>query len=96
MLESAYQARLIRRLRKMFPGCIILKNDTDYLQGISDLTLLWGPYWALLEVKPREDADHQPNQDYYVAQAAQMSFGAFIYPENEEEVLFDLQQAFRA
>ena len=95
MLESKYQAGLIKRLRTLFPGCIILKNDTDYQQGIPDLTVLWENCWAFLEVKPKADAIHEPNQDYFVQLAGDMSFGAFIYPENEEEVLDALSETFR-
>jgi hypothetical protein len=96
MRESTYQSYLIGVLRDMLPGCLILKNDSDYLQGIPDLLVLWGDRWAFLEVKPRESAPQQPNQQYYVDLAADMSFGAFIYPENEEEVLNALFSAFRA
>lgn len=96
MLESTYQARLIKKLRRLFPGCVVLKNDTEYLQGIPDLLILWGRCWAALEVKPRANAPHQPNQDYYVDYLDDMSFAAFIYPENEEDVLSDLQSAFRS
>lgn len=92
MLESVYQGRLIKKLHIWFPGCQILKNDSSYLQGIPDLTLLYGPYWAWLEVKPSVDAPQQPNQEYYIDWAQRMSFGAFIYPENEEEVLYAFQQ----
>lgn len=79
----------------MFPGCIVLKNDPNYLQGIPDLIILWGPRWATLEVKKSANASHQPNQDYYVATMDDMSFSRFIYPENKEEVLHELQQSFR-
>lgn len=96
MLESRYQAKLIKTLERMFPGCVILKNDPLYLQGIPDLLILWRHRWAMLEVKPSVDAAHQPNQDYYVDLFRQMSFGAFISPETEEEVLNDLQQAFQS
>jgi hypothetical protein len=41
-------------------------------------------------------ASRQPNQDYYVEQLDEMSFAAYIYPENEEEVLSALQQAFES
>jgi hypothetical protein len=95
-LESNYQEGLIKRLRQIFPGCIILKNDTDYQQGIPDLSIFWNDRWAMLEVKPKINAEQQPNQEWFVSQANQMSFGAFIYPENETEVLDALQQAFRA
>lgn len=94
MLESVYQARLIKKLYKMFPGCLVLKNDSSYLPGIPDLTIFYGNKWAMLEVKKDEEAETQPNQPYYVALANGMSFGAFIYPENEQEVLDALQLAF--
>jgi len=92
--ENVYQAKLIRKLKRMFPGCEVLKNDPQYVQGILDLTIFWGPLWAMLEVKASATARERPNQDYYVRQMNDMSFAAFIYPENEEEVLTALQEAF--
>lgn len=96
MLESVYQARLIKKLNRLFPGCVILKNDSGYLQGIPDLLVLFGDRWAMLEVKPSEDSPAQPNQPYYVDKLDHMSFAAFIYPENERDVLDALQQAFQS
>ena len=93
MTENQYQAKLIKRLERMFPGCLVLKNDPDYRQGILDLTIFFGDRWAMLEPKASRRAKHQPNQDYYVDLANGMSFAAFIYPEIEEEVLSALQQA---
>lgn len=93
-MESEYQSRLIKTLEDMFPGCVILKNDSEYRPGIEDLLLLWGPNWAMLEVKAYEGAPERPNQDYYVRLHNDMSFAAFIYPENERQVLDALQQAF--
>lgn len=78
----------------IFKGCIVLKNDPDYIQGIPDLIILFNDKWAALEVKKSEHASHRPNQDYYVDIMDQMSFASFIYPENKEEVLYELQQAF--
>jgi 3-hydroxymyristoyl/3-hydroxydecanoyl-(acyl carrier protein) dehydratase len=94
MTEAAYQAKLIRKLKRIFPGCVILKNDAQYQQGILDLTLLWKRWWAMLEVKASANARRQPNQDYFVEQLDHMSFAAYIYPENEEETLLALQDAF--
>lgn len=94
MLESAFQAKLIRRLRRLFPGAIILRNDAGYMQGVPDLTILYGIRWAALEVKASADARERPNQAYYVRKWNEMSFAAFIYPENEDEVLNELQLAF--
>lgn len=92
MRENTYQARLIKRIKKRFPGCMVLKNDTDYIQGIPDLLVLVEDKWAALEVKADRNAPNQPNQEYYICEMDQMSFAAFICPENEREVLDDLQQ----
>lgn len=94
MTENAYQAKLIRKLKRLFPGCVILKNDPSYIQGMLDLTILYQDRWATLEVKASADAPRRPNQEHYQRLMADMSFSAFIYPENEEEVLAALQEAF--
>ena len=94
MRESTYQAKLIGKIKKMFPGCIAIKNDARYLQGMLDWTIFYGPYWATLEIKGSIDADERPNQRYYMEKMNEMSFSAFVYPENEEEVLRDLQLTF--
>lgn len=93
--ESTFQTHVIHELRRRFRGCVILKNDAGYMQGIPDLIILYKDKWAMLEVKKSEDADEQPNQGYYVEDLNRMSFASFIYPENEEEVLNALQQSFR-
>lgn len=95
-LERDFQAKLIKELKIMFKGCIIVKNDPNYIQGIPDLLILYNDRWAALEVKKSEHAHHQPNQEYYVDLMDQMSFAAFIYPENKEEILYELQQALLA
>lgn len=94
--ENEYQAKLIKRLKTMFPGCIVQKNDSSYIQGIPDLTILHGNRWATLECKREANAPKQPNQDYYVNRMNEMSFSRFIYPENEEEVLNELSEAFKS
>ena len=95
-LERDFQAKLIKELKVMFRGCIIVKNDPNYIQGIPDLLILYNDRWAALEVKKSATAHHQPNQEYYVDLMDQMSFAAFIYPENKEEILYELQQALLA
>jgi hypothetical protein len=94
--ERTYQAKLIRRIREMFPGCIILKNDSAYLQGVPDILVLYNCNWAMLEVKASDESDVQPNQQYYVELLDNMSFASFINPQNEEDVLHDLQHTFRS
>lgn len=96
MLESKYQAGLIIELKDRFPGCVVLKNDSDYQQGIPDLLVLFRDKWAMLEVKARASQAHEPNQDYYIELFDEMSFGAFINPSNEDEVLDALQLTFKS
>ena len=93
--ESKFQNGLINKIKERFPGCVIMKNDANYIQGIPDLTILHGDKWAMLEVKKNEKASHQPNQDYYVNKMNEMSYAAFVYPENEEEVLDALERSFK-
>lgn len=95
MLERDFQAGFIKKVRKLFPGCIILKNDSGYMQGVPDLTILFLRKWAILEVKASETEPYQPNQEWYLAEMDRMSFGRTVYPENEQEILDALQSLFR-
>lgn len=94
-LENDYQAGLIKRLKDRFPGCMVLKNDPNYIQGIPDLTVLYKKHWASLECKKSANEKPRPNQPKYVKKMNDMSFSSFIYPENEEEVLNELERAFK-
>lgn len=96
MLESRFQANLIKELKQLFPGCIVMKSDSGYLQGIPDLLVLYNDKWASLECKQTSGSKKQPNQEYYVGKMNEMSFSRFICPENKEEVLCDLQQSFQS
>jgi hypothetical protein len=95
-LESKFQKAFKDELRDIFPGCIIFKNDPNEIQGIPDLVMLWKEHWAAFECKASARASHQPNQDYYILLLDGMSFAAFVYPENKDQVLDELQQAFRS
>lgn len=95
MLENRFKSELCKELQTRFPGCVITHLDPTETQGIPDLLILYKNKWAALEGKKSKDASHRPNQDYYVDLMNQMSFARFIFPENKEEVLNDLQQTFR-
>lgn len=92
--ESEFQAGLIKELKKRYLGCLVLKNDPNYKQGIPDLTVLYRDRWASLECKRSEKEGHRPNQDWYVEKMNDMSYSAFIFPENRERVLRDLDVVF--
>ena len=94
MTESQYQRYLIRKLNEMFPDCMVILTDPNYIQGLPDILILYGKKWAMLEVKTSLKAPVQPNQIYYVDMLDVMSFASFISPEVERDVLNELQQAF--
>ena len=93
--ESKFQADLIDELKELFPGCVVLKNDANYIQGFPDLTILYGRNWAVLECKKSLYEDYRPNQEYYIEVCDDMSFASMICPENREAVLYELQQALQ-
>lgn len=94
MLESKFQANLIKEIKKTYDGCIVMKNDASYIQGIPDLLILHNDRWASLEVKKSMGANKQPNQEYYVGRMNSMSFSRFICPENKDEVMKELHLHF--
>lgn len=94
--ESDFQGKLIEEIKEEFKGCVVLKNDPNYIQGFPDLTILYGNRWATLECKRSRNAKHQRNQDYYVELCNRMSYSSFIFPENKEVILDELRRTFRS
>lgn len=94
-LESRFQKEFIDKVKTRYPGCIALKNDPTYIQGFPDWTVLYEDKWAVLEMKKERGANKQPNQEYYVNKLNKMSFSRFVFPENEDEVLEDLDILFK-
>lgn len=95
MKENKFQADLKKELKRRFPESIITKLDSGDIQGIPDLLILNNNRWAVLECKKTSNAHHQPNQDYYVKKMDQMSYARFIYPENKEDILNELEEVLR-
>lgn len=93
MNETQYQRKLIQKIERMLPGCMVLKNNPQHLQGVPDLLILHRHLWGALEVKIDSTSNVQPNQAFYVDRMHEMSFAAFICPETEREVLDELQHA---
>ena len=95
MLEREFQTKLIKKIKKRLPGCEVLKNDSSYLQGVPDLLILYKRRWAMLECKTSDYALKGPNQIYYIERFKGMSFAAFIYPENEEAILNEMERSLK-
>lgn len=94
MKESQYEAKVVKKLRTLFPNCIILKTDPTQIQGLPDRLILFEDKWAMLEVKRSMHEPFQPNQEWYISKLNAMSFASAIFPENEQGVLNELQLAF--
>lgn len=95
ILERNFQRDLIREIKDRFTGCLVLKLDASYIQGIPDLLILYGNRWAALEVKRSQHASRRPNQNYYVKLMNKMSFAKFISPENKERILNEMERSFK-
>jgi len=93
-LESSFALDLKDELKRRFPDCVIMKLDPNQIQGIPDLLVLWGKYWAVLETKRGSRSSRQANQEYYVELFDEMSFSAFVHPLNCQDVLDDMERAF--
>ena len=96
MLENKFKTKLVNEIKERFPGSIVVHLDPTECQGIPDLLVLYENKWAALEGKKDAKSSHRPNQDYYVEKMNGMSYASFIYPDNKEEVLNELQQTFRS
>lgn len=94
MLENKFKQNLVKELKERFPGCMVLHLDPNEIQGVPDILILNGSKWAVLEGKRSEKAPHRPNQDYYITKMNEMSYAAFVYPENKEEIINDLERTF--
>lgn len=93
-LEKDFQSCIIKELKSLLPGVIIIKTDPNYIQGFPDLLILYDDKWAALECKRNVNSYIGPNQIYYIDIMNKLSFARFINPENKEEVLDDLQKSF--
>jgi len=92
--ENSFQADLIKEMEQRYDGCIILKNDANYKQGIPDLTVFYKERYAILESKKDSGSRFRPNQKTYLNLFDEWSFARRIEPENKEEVLNELDAFF--
>lgn len=85
--EAKFQKKFIDDLKKLRFKCIRVKSSGNVNKSYPDYAVFYRRFWAWLEFKKSEDAEHQPGQDENVKWAEENSFGAFVYPENAEEIL---------
>lgn len=94
--EGRFNEDLQKKLDSRFPGCEVINLDpSKNFDGIPDKLILFEDKWAILESKRSPEASKRLHQDYYVDKFNNMSFSAFINPDNCDEVLDALQSTFR-
>lgn len=100
MLERDFQPLVKKELEAALPDCVVIKQDPNTsFQGVPDLIVLYGDYWASLEVKKDPKAKRQPNQEHYTEKWNRMgdaSYAGFIDPTNYKEVISEIQSTFRS
>ena len=89
-LESAFERKLVDKIKREYPGAVILKNNPNYIQGFPDRLLLYENFWAAFDTKREGASSRRPNQSYYIRKLNKMSFAQFVYPENEYDFLVEL------
>lgn len=100
MLERDFQKKFIAKLKALFPGCIILKNNAKYKDSIPDLSFFYKNRYAFFEMKKSfhdylKSLKNQPNQRYYIDKLNDWSFASYVYPENMKEVIDRLVEEFK-
>lgn len=88
--EAKFQAKVFKELRAQGYKVIKLQANATTSIGTPDCIALKGKFWALLEFKKSKTAPKRPGQQEWIDWANRHSYGAFIYPENEKDVLADL------
>ena len=94
--EAEFKSQLYKKIRERFPGSEVLPNDANHVQGIPDATVYFpnGRY-MMLEGKRAETSSRRPNQKYYVQESPLSQNAMFVHPENEEEVLSELERRYK-
>lgn len=93
--ENHFQSELIEKLEEIYSDAYIFKTSQYAPQGFPDITIIHeSGLWAFLECKRDESSHRQPNQEWYVHELSHSGFCAFVWPENEVEVLKDLWEYF--
>ena len=101
--EGKFKTKLKQEIMERLPGSMVFYLNPNDIPGIPDLEVLYQDRWAVLEAKNSEaeyyrdlKRDEKLAQQYYVDKMNKMSFAAFIFPENKEELLNAMETALRS
>lgn len=94
MKESKFKKQFQSKLEERTKGIDLDFFNWQGSRSRPDMIILGTNVWATLEFKRSKNASAQPNQDYHIDRLAKKGYARFVYPENEEEVLDDLEELF--
>lgn len=95
MRESAFKKRFLAKVEERLSYLDLdFITPTETSRSLPDIFVIGPLFWAALEFKRSGDANHQPNQDWYIERFNEKGYGVFVEPNNEEEVLNDLERLF--
>lgn len=86
VLEKDFQAKILRWLKSQ--GCVTLKYEANATTkaGVADIFFCKEGFYGFLECKKSKNAKKRPGQQAFIDKMAEWSYGAFVYPENWEEI----------
>lgn len=90
VLEKDFQAKVIRWLKSQ--GCVTLKYEANATTrtGVADVFFCKEGFYGFLECKRSKNAKKRPGQQAFIDKMAEWSYGAFVYPENWEQIKSEL------
>lgn len=95
MLESEFKNYTKKRIMDRFPNLDLdFINTKPYHRSMPDVFIIGPGVWAALEFKRFEDSDYRPNQEYNILRLNKKGYATFVFPENLEEVLDELEILF--
>ena len=95
MLESEFKKLVKQRIKYRFASLVLdFIEPLGHNRSMPDLIILGPRVWAALEFKRAKDSPLRPNQLYHVMRMKEKGYATFIFPENLEEVLDELERLF--
>ena len=84
--EADFQSKFISWARKQGFKCFKQQMNATTRAGTPDCFLFLEGWWGWIEFKKSKNAKKRPGQQQNVDWANENSWGAFVYPENEDEI----------
>lgn len=91
VLEKDFQAKVIKWLRSKGFKCFKQQMNATTRAGTPDLFIFKEGWWGWIEFKKSKNAAKRPGQQENIDWAQENSWGAFVWPENFEQIKDELE-----